>query len=69
MKYKKNQKKVIKLFFYSTIMHKNVYISKSRQDELKRISDMKSTINFDLEKCIYKKYLKIGFFHLKGTFT
>ena len=42
-------------------MHKNVYISKSRQDELKRISDMKSTIKFDLEKW------KIVFFHHSPT--
>ena len=51
---------LIKHIFFT--IHKNAYISKSRQDELKRIPDMKSTINFDLEKCIYKKYLKIGFF-------
>ena len=58
MKYKKKLEKEIKLIFHSTTMHKKkIYISKSRQDELKRISDKKSTINFELEKCIYKKYL------------
>ena len=46
-----------------TFMRKNIYILNTIQDELKLSSDMKSTLKFGLEECIYNKYLNFNFFH------
>ena len=48
-------------------MRKNTYILQTIQDELTLSSDMKSTLNFGLEKCIYKKYLNFDIFHHSPT--
>ena len=53
-------------FFYTTV-RKNTYILQTIQDELTLSSDMKSTLNFGLEKCIYKKYLNFDIFHHSPT--
>jgi hypothetical protein len=45
----------------STKVTYNTYIFKSKQDLYKRYSEMKSTINSALERCIFSKYLKSGF--------
>ena len=50
-------------------MRKNTYILQTIQDELTLSSDMKSTLNFGLEKCIYKKYLNFDIFHHSPTLT
>ena len=47
-----------KLFFLHAPCAKNTYILQTIQDELTLNSDMKSTLNFGLEKCIYKKISK-----------
>ena len=44
-------------------MRKNTFNLQTIQDELTLSSDMKSTLNFDREKCIYKKYLNFDIFH------
>ena len=56
-----------KNYFFYTTMRKNTYILQTIQDELTLSSDMKSTLNFGLEKCIYKKYLNFDIFHLSPT--
>ena len=48
-------------------MRKNTYILQTIQDELTLSSDIKSTLNFGLEKCIYKKYLNFDIFHHSPT--
>ena len=58
-----------KNYFFYTTMRKNTYILQTIQDELTLSSDMKSTLNFGLEKCIYKKYLNFDIFHLSPTLT
>ena len=58
-----------KNYFFYTTMRKNTYILQTIQDELTLSSDMKSTLNFGLEKCIYKKYLNFDIFHLSPTLS
>ena len=58
-----------KNYFFYTTMRKNTYILQTIQDELTLSSDVKSTLNFGLEKCIYKKYLTFDIFHHSPTLT
>jgi hypothetical protein len=63
---KKRRKNGI-FFCHYTLLSKNTYIFKTKQDLYKRYSEMKSTINSALERCIFSQYLKSGFFHLSPT--
>ena len=56
-----------KNYFFYTTMRKNTYILQTIQDELTLSSDMKSTLNFGLAKCIYKRYLNFDIFHHSPT--
>ena len=56
-------------FLHYTFTHKNSFFSKTKHDKYKWFSEMDSTINSDLERCIFSKYLKLDVFHQSPTLS